>query len=179
MECEWEHFCRQPVKYLVDNIAAAQKCAKDQCKCNMWHATAAESEEPIMDVWQRSDVNQHFQKSRQQDAQIFTCCMRVVQTGFQSLLTFSGEQGIYVELRLQDGRSEDLEYQTVWLTKQSLLEARASKAILGVKASLASVHAKYGVKVPAQHAAEIHFKLKPHGPFFAGPRQPHRAGPFP
>lgn len=108
----------------------------------------------------------HFQKAKSQDAQIFTVCMRVVESAFQALFSFSGEDGIYVEPRAPDGRSTDGQYHTVWLPRQSALEAKATRATLGIRSSLVRVGARYGVKVHATHAQAAHTKLRPADPFF-------------
>lgn len=53
---EWSDLIAQPVRYIIDAIPSLRKCQKDSCSCGEWHASDAEPEGPIMDVWQWSYV---------------------------------------------------------------------------------------------------------------------------
>lgn len=179
-EGQWDQVVSQPVKFLVETLPALRRCMKDACTCAEWHPSEQEPEGPILDVWQRSFVTHSYQKARPVDAKMFTCCMRLTQRAFHAVMSCSGEAGVFVEPRTQDGRTQDPEYQTIWLQRQSLLEAKATKAVLGVPSTLIRVNARYGLKVLNKHAPAAHAKVKPEEPFFpGGSKFAFKVGPWP
>lgn len=148
--------------------------------CSSWHPTQQNMDGPILDLWQRDYVSMHFQKVKQHEAYALVFCIRVPASVYKVLLTMSGNQGVYFEPRTPDGKAQDPRFQTVWLQRQSITDAKATQAVIGETSSLARVNTKYGIKVPADRAPHIHAKLRPDEPFFAGgAKQLFKVGPMP
>eukprot|EP00438_Fugacium_kawagutii_P026364 Skav206085 [mRNA] locus=scaffold2150:89444:94665:+ [translate_table: standard] len=177
---DWQDFTSQPVKHIIERFPMLSKCNKQGCACTAWHPSGEDKEGPILDLWQRDYVNLHFKKTKQAEAQMFVCCIRVVTSAFHKMFRLSGEHGVYIEPRAPDGRSQDPNFQTVWLGKQDIAGAKATQSILGEVSCLVRVQTRYGVKVPCDRAQAVHDKIKPDEPFFSGgTKQSFRVGPMP
>ena len=176
----WETVIAKPVKYIIDRVEALQVCKQPHCACAKWHPGDQQADTPILDVWQRDFLSIHFQKVRPSDAQIYVVAMRVTTAVYQTLFMLSGLQGLYIEPRTDDGRSQDPKYQTVWVPKQSFSDIKAIQATQGAPVSLIRVSHRYGLKVSTDSAEGVHASINPQEPFIAGDsRIAYRVGPFP
>lgn len=177
---DWEAVVKHPVKYIISQIEELQVCKEAACRCGRWHPQEQANDSPIMDVWQRDYLTLHFQKTKATEAQLYAVAMRVPVPIFQQLYHKSGAAGIYIEPRMEDGRSQDEAYHTVWIPRKPHSEIVALQSMLDTQVSLIRVGARYGFKVPVADAAELHEKVSPGAPFIAGPsRSSYRVGPFP
>ena len=177
---DWDAVVKHPVKYIISQIEEMQVCKEPTCKCNRWHPQEQANESPILDVWQRDYLTLHFQKTKATEAQIYAVAIRVPVTIFQQLYHKSGGAGIYFEPRMDDGRSQDAAYHTVWIPRKPHSEIVALQSMMETQVSLIRVGARYGFKVPVSDAAALHEKVSPGTPFIAGPsRSSYRVGPFP
>eukprot|EP00435_Cladocopium_sp_Y103_P021712 s1192_g5.t1 len=175
----WDSVCQQPVRHLLDLIGGMKVCKQEGCNCSDWHPAHHSSEQPVLDVWQRDFVSLHFQKSRPADAAMFVVHMRLAKEAFLHCYRQSGSNGIFLEPRSQDGRSQDDQFQTVWLQKQNLSEAKALQAVISAQSSLIRVNQRYGLKVRLEDAPQVHAKVKPHEPYMSGACHTYRVGPMP
>lgn len=180
VDMDWEGFCSQQVKHILQWFPILRKCVRESCSCPSWHPTKDLTDGPILDLWQRDTLSIHYKRAKVREAQLFVCFIRVPIEVFQQLFQLSGSQGVYFEPRSHDGFKRDDEYEVIWLAKQDITGAKATQAVLGEASSLLRVGARYGLKVPSKRAQEIHTKLKPNEPFFSGgTRQSYRVGPLP
>eukprot|EP00435_Cladocopium_sp_Y103_P051551 s1144_g16.t1 len=136
-------------------------------------------DQPVLDVWQRDFVNLFFRKSKPQDAAMFVVHMRLAKDAFLHCFKLSGTKGVFVEPRSPDGKSQDPQFQTVWLQKQTLAEAKALQAVVPAQSSLLRVNQRYGLKVSIEDAPHVHAKVKPDEPYMSGSCQTFKAGPMP
>eukprot|EP00435_Cladocopium_sp_Y103_P029049 s874_g7.t1 len=164
----WEDFVERPVKCILDQIPALRICKKTGCSCQCWHQDVEEGAEPILDIWQRDFLTIHFKKVQASEAGLFTCMMRVSAKAFQCLSQQSGEQGIYIEARSPDGRSQDEAYHTVWLPKTTFDNARATQATADQSSSLVRVTNRYRLRLPVTQAKALHDSVRPEVPFLGG-----------
>lgn len=174
---DWETFCQQPIKHVIDIIPKLRKCDKQGCMCPHWHPGPNDADGPILDLWQRDHVSMHFQRLRPADASIFVCCIRMLVEVFQVIFPLSGTNGVYFEPRSADGKGQDNRFQTI---KQSLTDAKATQALIGESSCLVRVNMRYGVKVEDGVASKVHQKVKPNEPYFAGgTKTAFKIGPMP
>lgn len=125
-------------------------------------------------------LNTSRKPGEEKDKCLHTCFVRLVDSAFKALMAHAGEDGIYIEPRSPDGRLQDEKFQTIWLTKQSLMEAKATKSIIEVEAAMVRMNDRYGIKVRTEDAAKVHAKLHPEQPFVpSGARLTFRVGPWP
>ena len=177
---DWESVVKHPVKYIISQLEELQTCQERACACQRWHSSEQANDSPILDVWQRDYLTLHFQKAKATEAQLYTVALRVPVPVFQQLHYKSGQGGIYVEPRMDDGRTQDEAYHTVWIPRKPHSEIVALQSMLDTQVSLIRVGARYGFKVPMANAEALHEKVSPGAPFIAGSsRSTYRVGPFP
>lgn len=178
-QMEWKEVVPKPVKAVLSLVECLQTCNIPACQCNKSHKESNDVD-PIIDLWQRDFVSLHFQKTKPDQAAIFTCFMRVAKDKMPILLSQSGQEGIYIEPRQQDGRKMDDSYHTVWLNKQTFAEARALQATTKVPVSLVRVTNRYGLRVESRFGQDVHSNLKPDSPFISnGEKINFVVGPLP
>ena len=163
----WPEFMDRPIKAMLDALPCLRVCKNAECNCPCWHA-GSESAEPILDIWQRDFLNVHFKKSKPSDASIFACMLRITTESFTQISGMSGVAGIYVEARSPDGKHQDQSFHTVWLNKSTLQEARATQTTTTCETSLIRVSNRYGLRVRAAEAKQLHDIIKPEVPFLGG-----------
>ncbi len=86
---------------------------------------------------------------------------------FEIVAKQSGTDGLYCEARSQDGKRQDEEFHTVWLSKRTLEEARVAK-VTSIQASLIRVSNGYGLRVAKTDAKTTDDAFRPDTPFLAG-----------
>ena len=138
------------------------------CHCQGWHPTDEDAAEPILDIWQRDWMTQHFKRSKPSEAAIFSCMMRVTAKAFQAVDSQSGTTGLYIEARAHDGRSQDERFHTVWLPKSSYEEALAKQSTAEIPSCLVRVTNRFGLRVSVEQAKALHNFIRPEVPFLAG-----------
>ena len=176
---DWKEVIPKPIKAVLSMLECLQLCDKSDCQCNKSHRDTIDVD-PIIDLWQRDFVSVHFQKTKPDQAAIFTCFMRIAKTSLPVVISQSGQDGIYIEPRQQDGRKIDDSYHTVWLNKQSYDEARAMQTTATMPVSLVRVTNRYGLRVEAKFGQQLHHALKPESPFISNGVKTHFVlGPLP
>ncbi len=176
---DWKDVVPKPIKAVLSLLECLQPCDIPQCTCNKWHKDTHDVD-PIIDLWQRDFVNVHFQRTKPEQAAIFTCFMRIAKVCLPIVISQSGQEGIYVEPRQQDGKKMDDSYHTVWLNKQTCEEARALQATAKMPVSLVRVTNRYGLRVESKFGPDLHKAMKPDSPFISNGEKIHFVlGPLP
>lgn len=176
---DWDAVMKQPVKFIISQIEELQTCHGASCHCNRWHQSDR-SDTPILDVWQRDFLSLNFQKTKPSEAQLYAVAMRVPTSVYQALYKRSGQDGIYIEPRTEDGKGQDPAFHTIWIPRKPFSEVVAQQSMQDTPVSLIRVGARYGFKVPEAEAAQVHEKVSPGDPYIAGPhRMVYHVGPFP
>ena len=177
---QWQSVVQAPVKFIIGMVEYLQVCKQSACSCPKWHPSQQKSDMPILDVWQRDFLSIHFQKVRPLDAQIYTVAMRVTADVYADLFKFSGTAGLFIEPRTDDGRGQDPRYHTIWVPRKPVSEVKALQSMQTSPVSLIRVSFRYGLKVPAEVAEQVHSQINPDEPFIAGSsKTSYRVGPFP
>lgn len=180
IEGEWQTFCEAPLKYVLQQVVCLASCKKNNCTCKSWHPASDPGNEPLLDVWNRDFLTGAFRKTKASDAIMFACAIRVRTDVFSQVLNASGNGGVYVEPRTDDGKGHSSNYHTVWLNKMSFDEAVAAKATAKCCAYLIRVNRRYGLKTDIGNAEALHAQFRAEVPMLVeGKREVYQVGPLP
>ena len=180
IEGEWPAFCESPIKYVLQQVQCLASCKKANCGCKSWHPATDPDKEPLLDVWNRDFLTGAFRKTKAGEAIIFACAVRVRADVFSQVLTASGNGGVYLEPRTDDGKGHSPKFHTVWLNKMSYEEAIAAKATAKCSAYLIRVNRRYGLKTTVEQAEALHSQYRAEVPMLVeGKREVYQVGPLP
>eukprot|EP00438_Fugacium_kawagutii_P035849 Skav205417 [mRNA] locus=scaffold582:128301:132893:- [translate_table: standard] len=175
----WEHVVDKPVRQVLELLPCLKVCKQSACKCPAWHQEDS-GHEPLLDVWQRDFLNAHFKRTKQSEAAIFVCMMRITEAAFAILQASSGTAGVFIEGRSHDGKTQDPKQHTVWLPKMSYEEARAAQSRVEEDTCLIRVSYRYGLRTAQHQAKAVHAKFRPSEPFLgASSKSTWVVGPMP
>ena len=164
---DWIKVVQAPIRFVFDLIPQLQTCVKPDCSCPRRHEPLADQQDAVLDVWNRDWLSIKFQKVGPKEAVIFACHIRVTSNVGQAVIKASGF-GLYAEARSSDGKRDDANAHTVWLTRKTLPEAQADLAIAPGGTTLIRVGQRFGLRAPLPEAEELHLKLRQDLPFLAG-----------
>ena len=167
VEVPWDNFQEGPMKYIVNQLRVLAVCRKPGCKCESWHVGESQNE-PLLDVWNRDFLTTGFKKARPSESELFACAIRVRSEVFPDIMKQSGQGGIYIEPRSDDGKMHCNQHHTVWLNKMAHNEAVAACAKAKTPAFLIRVNRRYGLKTPLEHANELHKQFRADVPMMQG-----------
>eukprot|EP00438_Fugacium_kawagutii_P014883 Skav218191 [mRNA] locus=scaffold4385:54376:81512:+ [translate_table: standard] len=164
-EYEWQDFISRPVKSLVDTLS--------------WLAPA-DGKSPILECWDRQFLTFRLQKSPPSDADLFCVNVRVDSPDMNDILGRSGQRGIYAEPRTPDGRAPAEQYRVIWINKSDKMAVTLAGEATSQWTSLVRSGQRYGLRVLAGDAAQVHQQHKPDLPWLdATQMQTWVGGPFP
>ena len=165
-EEDWQQFIQHPVKRVL------QKCPELQ--------TTNNPELEILDVWDRQFVNIKLEKNKASEAAVFIVTIRVKGADHKTLLTSTGEGGIYIEPRSDDGRKPSFDYRVVWLQKVDKATAVSSVQASRQWASLVRSGHRYGIRTTTEAAEAVHQVHKPNTPYIdSSSMVSYMVGPWP
>eukprot|EP00438_Fugacium_kawagutii_P011409 Skav215529 [mRNA] locus=scaffold219:227036:232162:+ [translate_table: standard] len=161
----WEAFCKSPVREILQCVPELK---------------ATEESQGLMDCWDRQFLSMQMQRTRPQEAQLFIVAFRLQTQGIDQLLGRSGRCGLYIEPREADGRRPSQAYRVIWLGKSNKTESLVALRSTSKWSCLARTSRRYGLRVHAAHAMEVHAQHKPTLPYLdtVGSTQ-YTGGPFP
>ena len=146
-EIPWRTFAAQPVKFVKQQVPVLQP------------------PEVILDCWDRQFLTIRMTKSKADEADVYTFCLRVTGIQCDDLLASSGTSAIYFEPRTVDGRNHAPEFRVVWMNKQDKQTVAIAKQGLTEWAGLVRAGNRFGLRVQLTDAKAVHAKLKPGQPF--------------
>ncbi len=180
VECDWEVFSESPIKYVLQQVQCLAACKKTNCSCKSWHPANDPGNEPLLDVWNRDFLTQAFRKCRAGEAAMFACAIRIRTDVFPQVLNASGNGGVYIEPRNDDGKGHSSNFHTVWLNKMTFDEAVAAKATAKCCAYLIRVNRRYGLKTEVENAESLHSQFRSEVPMLVeGKKEVYQVGPLP
>ncbi len=182
ISCHWSDFIGGPVRYILERILALQVCHSDEpsCACVKWHIGDSGVRDPVLDVWRRQWVSATFKMVPPDQAEVFIVNVRFSKDAERSVLSVSGENGIFVEPRSLDGRQPVHDWQVLWLHRTSLKEVMHVKQCNPNVVGVARLGSRFGVRVHVDHAVEVGAIVKPDTVILAaGARQHFEIGPIP
>ena len=151
---EWSDFIAHPVKFIMENTEA--------------FLAKVGGEGNIIDVWDRQFVNLRMERRQPKFADTFIVSIRATGVQLESLLVKSGHCGLYYEPRSSDGRSPDDSYRVVWLPRVAKPDAMTSQQTSEHWSCLARSGPKFGLRIRAADAKNVHDQHKPFVPYLDG-----------
>ena len=121
LESGWQDFSQKPVKFVLDHLGLS----------------GGGEEDGVIDVWDRQWLSIKMERQKPQTADLFMVSFRLTGQDEKSLMSKSGEAGIYLEPRTADGRSPSDRYRVTWLprtdkaTTMTSLQAAQDMGMLG------------------------------------------------
>ena len=185
IDVPWKEFAQAPIRYILSVLLPLVVCQECDSvvdpNCVKWHANAPEHvADPVLDMWRRQWTSYTFKQCEASDAAIFWVNLRYVGKIEQAVLRCSGHRGVFVEPRSLDGKSGTLDFQIVWLPKESLAEIQRLQQCHLCVVGLARLGSRLGLRVAASEAATLTKAVKPGAVFLSsGERHEFEAGPLP
>ena len=162
LDMPWETFLSQPVKHVLQALPPLQ------------------TPDCILDCWDRQHLSLKLSRTKPRDSEVYSFCIRVTQVQLERALELSGEDAIYVEPRTADGKKPDDTYRIIWLNKLAKPMAQLAKQTTKNWVSLFRSGPRFGLRVRASEASEVHKVHKPNSVFLDNSEILHfTAGPFP
>ena len=183
VEGTWKDFVARPVRYVLDRLVALQTCPLEssECSCGKWHTGGdASPKDAVLDVWRRQWVNAMFKPVAPEVAEIFFVNVRYIQSAERSVLSVSGEGGLFIEPRSLDGKEPVYDWQVLWMHRMMLKDVLHIKQVQPHVIGVARLGNRFGVRVHCDHAVEVGALVKPDTVILAaGTRMDFEIGPIP
>ena len=141
---DWTELCKKPAKTVMQS-----------------DAFQAIDMQGILDVWDRQFLSKSFQRARPDQAEIFTCTMRLTLPQAKILAESNAQHGLYIEPRVSNGRSPCPLSKVVWLPKRSFQEVVIAKNQTEVFTSIARSGDRYGLRASAGDIEKVHAQHRP------------------
>eukprot|EP00435_Cladocopium_sp_Y103_P014704 s3651_g3.t1 len=134
----------------------------------------------VIDVWDRQWVTKRYEKTRPANAEVFMFSFRMMAEQSETLLTKSGQNGIYWEPRTACGRYPNGNYHVTWLSNMTYQDAKYAQQTSPQATTLARHGERYGLRSDTMNAQEIHEKHRPDTPLLMGQsKMLYAVGPLP
>ncbi len=177
---EWESIVSGPVKFLLQCIEALQTCQAEGCHCPKWHKMDTNIRDPVFDVWRRQWLNLSMKTSQPGQADVFMVNIRFAKELESKVLATSGCNGVFLEPRSLDAKDPILDYQVLWLPKQSIADLLHTKQCNPGIIGLARMGSRLGVRLRAEDVTSIGKIIKPDAVLLTGgPKSTFEIGPVP
>ena len=158
----WESFVKGPVKALME---------LDEFR-NL-------PEGSIIDVWDRQHLTKNFQKTKQENSELFVVSIRCTSEAAETVLSASGKDGIYHEPRTDSGRAPNEAFGVVWLPRKAYGEVIVAKQTSPVQTWVVRNGDRYGLRTSIADHQTLHRHHKPDVEFLAGETSSFKVGPLP
>ena len=183
-EHSWEELAQKPIRSLTNVVEALQLCREAGCnqRCGRYHAAVEENgvESAIVDLWGWRWAGQDGKKAPQTEAVSFSLFIRVPESGFDLLNEGCEVSGVYFEPRLPQGQGTDPAFAVVWIAQANGRHVRHLAKTEDKVVGIARLGDRFGIRVKAVHAEELHKKHCPNKPFMQGSvKQIYRVEPLP
>lgn len=150
----WKSLQEKPVRFLLDMIPEIQE--------------APHGREAVLDVWDRQWLNVRMEKVNQDYAGVFSVCLRLTGIDVKAIMQRSGQSGVYYEPKTQDGRGHSDDFRVIWLNRHAKMDAVVQGQSIKQWSCLVRSNQRFGIRVEASQAEQVHNTLKPSTPFLTG-----------
>ena len=164
----WDDLITAPVKKLMERWPRLLLCKGDRCgpECRRFHSPVdCDLDQVVVDLWGRGWYSSKGKRVSPQEADQFQVLMRIPLICADGLQQRSGQDGVYVEPRREDGKSAADEYTVIWLHHQDKNEASHRLKVCDGGVALVRFGSRYGIRVFAKDAEALHKDLYPEQPF--------------
>ena len=184
IDIPWKDFAQAPIKYILSVLQPLVVCStcdsSPVASCVRWHSHEGQLEDPVLDMWRRQWTSCTFKPCDASESSIFWVNVRYVGAIEQAVLKCSGHRGVFLEPRSLDCKTGTLDYQVIWLPKETLSELQRLQQRHIEVIGLARLGSRLGLRVSSADAAELTKVVKPGAMYLAtGERQEYEAGPLP
>ena len=178
---DWNSLSDHPFKQALQVLMPLQTCRTEACQCGKWHPDSMdESQDVLLDVFRRQYFTEAGRPTKHAQANHFSVQIRYLKCQELALLRLSGQNGVFIEPRVQDASAPSDEFQVVWLPQVSFASAQHQLQCEPMGLGLARSGRRFGIRVAAKDFQALFQKLKPEGQFLSpGTRQTWHCGPFP
>ena len=178
---DWSSLADHPFKQVLQVLLPLQTCRSEDCQCGRWHPDGMDgNQDVILDVFRRQFFTEAGRPTKHAQANHFSVQTRYLKSQELALLRLSGQNGVFIEPRIQDASSPSDEFQVVWLPQASFASAQHQLQCEPMGLGLARSGRRFGLRVAAKDFQALFQKLKPEGQFLSpGTRQTWHCGPFP
>jgi len=177
----WGEVVSHPLLHIFAMVPPLLQCRdEDCCGCECWHRTVDfPLDSPVLELWGKQWLRLDFSPASPDQADMFTCHIRLPEHLQMVVQQFSGHNGVYLEPKSLDGRKPSPAFQVVWLPKQDISQLILMRQTVAHVIGLARLGTKMGLRCKSEHAAEVFGVLKPGHTFLPpGKRQSYLVGPF-
>ena len=160
---QWEDFVKAPVRTLLQWLTPLEVCDQGPiCGCVKWHRTDENSiRDPILDIWRRQWLNMSFKQATPLQADLFAVNLRYIQELEESLLSMSGEGGVFLEPRSLDSKSPTMDYHVIWMPRSNLQDLMHLRQTIPEILGLARLGMRMGIRTSVAHANVVGQQVKP------------------
>ena len=165
---DWEAFTKSPVRLLMQQYPLLSVCQGQRCggRCPKFHPPVdVDMDSVILDIWARSWWTNRGKKASPLEADMFQVLLRVPSILLVPLQRLSGEDGLYVEPRMTEGKGVDNTTAVIWLPQCTLTEAQHKLKVTEKAIAVVRFHQRLGIRVPIKEAAEAQAQLNPDVPY--------------
>ena len=149
LESGWQDFSQKPVKFVLDHLGLS----------------GGGEEDGVIDVWDRQWLSIKMERQKPQTADLFMVSFRLTGQDEKSLMSKSGEAGIYLEPRTADGRSPSDRYRVTWLPRTDKATTMTSLQAAQTWACLVRSGKRFGLRTVTSDAQKVHDQYRPQIPF--------------
>ena len=179
-EQSWEEFASKPVKHVLACIPCLQTCRADGCQCPAWHPQQSDQHDALLDVFRRQFFGDNGRPTKWDKASYFAVLIRYVKSLETTVLSLSGRNGVFIEPKTEDAMQPHNDFQVIWLPNLDFAavahKAKCEAHCIGIARS----GRRFGLRVMAQHFAEVFASVKPEAVYLApGSRLTYHTGPWP
>lgn len=138
-------------------------CRGDRCgpSCEKWHAPVdVDIDNVLTDVWGRAWMTSRGKKCSSDEAEQFQVLARIPKVCVDGLQQTSSNDGIYYEVRHQDGRSPSPDMIVLWLPHLSLQQVQHKLKTLDRGIAVARFAGRYGVRAFCRDGPQLHKELE-------------------
>jgi len=164
----WKDLTTAPVKKIIEVLPRLLLCRGDRCGpgCKRFHAPVdCELDQVVVDLWNRGWYGSKGKRVSPEEAEHFQVHMRIPRICTEGLQSRSGQDGIYMEPRREDGKGPADEFTVIWLPGLGKQEALHRLKVSDRGVALARFGNRFGIRVLGRDAEAVHKDIFPDKPF--------------
>ena len=164
----WKDFVSAPVRKVIETMPRLMLCKGDRCGpgCKRFHAPVdCELDQVVVDLWNRGWYGGKGKRTAPEEAELFQVLMRIPNICSEGLQSRSGQDGIYLEPRKEDGKSPAEDFVVVWLPGAEKAEAQHRLKVCDRGVALVRFGSRFGIRVMSRDAEALHREIFPDRPY--------------
>ena len=164
----WREFTSAPVRKIIETMPRLMLCKGDRCGpgCKRFHAPVdCELDQVVVDLWNRGWYGSKGKRTSPEEAEQFQVHMRIPNICAEGLQNRSGQDGIYLEPRKEDGKGPAEDFTVIWLPGVEMPEAMHRLKVSDRGVALVRFGSRFGIRVLGRDAEAVHKEIYPDKPF--------------